>query len=149
MLTYKQWDTIADAYIPTLALIYFVLIGYKMYQRQYKLVLTHIVVTLLCGVVVYGFMFLDNAIHIWPRFNLDYSTHTALALVFVQSIWQITPNAKKPLKLLLVLSFVNYLLLMKWMNYHSELDMLTTILALIPFFITLSILLKKKVQLSG
>ena len=149
MLTYEQWDTIADAYIPTLALIYFMLIGYKIYQRQYGLASTHFVITLLCSVVVYSLMFLDNAIHIWPRFNLDYSTHTALALVFVQSIWQITPSVKKPTKLFLALSFFSYLLLMKWMGYHSVLDMLTTILVLIPFFVALTIIFKHKLRINN
>lgn len=145
MLTYEQWDTIADAYIPTLALIYFILIGYKIYQRQYRLASMYFVITFLCSVVVYSLMFLDNAIHIWPRFDLDYSTHTALALVFVNSIWQIIANTRKLSKLLLAFSFFSYLLLMKWMAYHSVLDMLTTILALTPFFITLTILFKHKI----
>ncbi len=37
-------------------------------------------------------MLIDNALMIWPKFNLDYSTHTALALalvsVFYLSRWQ-------------------------------------------------------------
>ena len=149
MLTYKQWDTIADAYIPSLALIYFMLIAYTIYQRQYGLALTYFAMTLLCSVVVYSLMFIDNAMHIWPRFNLDYSTHTALALVFVQSIWQIISNVKIFTKIFLILSFVSYLLLMKWMAYHSVRDMLTTILVLIPFFVTLTLLFKHKFRVNN
>jgi len=149
MLTYEQWDTIADVYIPSLALIYFMLIGYTIYQRQYGLALTYFVMTLLCSVVVYSLMFIDNAMHIWPRFNLDYSTHTALALVFVQSIWQVISNVKIFTKIFLILSFVSYLLLMKWMAYHSVRDMLTTILVLIPFFVTLTLLFKHKFRVNN
>ena len=149
MLTYEQWDTIADAYIPSLALIYFMLIAYTIYQRQYGLALTYFAMTLLCSVVVYSLMFIDNAMHIWPRFNLDYSTHTALALVFVQSIWQIISNVKIFTKIFLILSFVSYLLLMKWMAYHSVRDMLTTILVLTPFFVTLTILFKHKIRVNN
>lgn len=147
MLTYEQWDTIADAYIPSLALIYCVIIGYKIYQRQYNTALLNIAVTLLSSVVVYSLMFLDKAMHIWPQFNLDYSTHTALALVFVHSIWHITADVKKLLRACVALSFFKYLLLMKWMAYHSVLDMLTTILVLLPFFVTIMIFCKKAFQI--
>lgn len=147
MLTYEQWDMIADAYIPSLALIYFVIIGYKIYQRQYRIVSMHTAITLLSSVVVYGLMFFDRAMHIWSQFTLDYSTHTALALVFVHSIWHITSNIKKFLRVYVGLSFVSYLLLMKWMAYHSALDMLTTILALTPFFVIIIIFCKKTFQI--
>lgn len=143
MLTYEQWDAIADSYIPSLALIYFAIIGHTIYQRQYNDALKRIVATLLCSVVVYSFMFLDKAMYIWPRFNLDYSTHTALALVFVLSIWQVISNVKRFAKILLTVSFFSYLLLMKWMDYHSVLDMLTTIMVLTPFFATLTIAFKR------
>lgn len=148
MLTYEQWDTIADAYIPSLALIYFIIIGYKTYQRQYRIALMHIAITLLSSVVVYGLMFFDKIMHIWPQFNLDYSTHTALALVFVHSIWHMTFNIKKLLRVYVGLSFFSYLLLMKWMAYHSVLDMLTTTLVLTPFFVIIIIFCEKKFQIS-
>ncbi len=37
----------------------------------------------LSTVFIYAVMFVDNTIGIWPAFDLDYSTHTAIALVFI------------------------------------------------------------------
>ncbi len=38
-------------------------------------------------VVAYTIMFVDNALLLWPQFNMDYSTHTAVALVLVITLW--------------------------------------------------------------
>ncbi len=44
--------------------------------------------------IVYGLMFLDNRLHIWSRFSLDYSTHTAVALALVAFLAINRPNQR-------------------------------------------------------
>ncbi|MGY5451009.1 hypothetical protein ACVFI8_08730 [Agarivorans sp. MS3-6] len=80
---------------------------------------------LLLGIgLTYGVMLLDGYWRWWPRFGLDYSTHTALAFclqrvnmrLFVR--WRTTTWAV----------YFSYLYLMWYLDYHTVMDMLTTML---------------------
>jgi hypothetical protein len=85
-------------------------------------------VLLLSLLLVYTVMLLDNYFNIWPIWGLDYSTHSAVALVFVVHLrWR-----NKILRLLAPLSLLVYCCLMRLLNYHSFTDTFMTILVLLP-----------------
>lgn len=146
-LSYRQWDAIADSYIPLLVLlnvmhlVLYVLHGthcFKAFIFQYlKQSSIHIACILLCLIWVYGLMFIDNALKIWPAFSydghiLDYSTHTALAWVFSCYLFFVYQQRFKLVSVLLLITMGLYLCLMKFQNYHTFADMLTTSLVVLP-----------------
>ncbi|MCL6269368.1 hypothetical protein M3P05_05335 [Sansalvadorimonas sp. 2012CJ34-2] len=121
-LDYETLDTIADSYIPLLCVWVLVSVYLAVHRgdrygvkRQLKCLLSGLV-------IVYGLMFLDEALAIWPAFDLDYSTHTALSLMFILYLSKFQPGGR----VLQFVSFVAYLLLMRYQEYHSYLDMVTT-----------------------
>lgn len=128
MLTYQQWALIADAYIPALALFTLILLWKKITQSGIKEAKASMLSLLLSVALIYLIMMLDNALAIWPIFGLDYSTHTALALVFVVFIARQTAT----LSLIASLSIAFYAALMIFQNYHTLLDILTTAACVLP-----------------
>ena len=146
-LTYEQWDAIADSYIPVMALLCLLFLAYSFFVNTKKLKKN---ITLQCKhsafqcfailasvVWVYAIMFLDNHFKFWPSITLDnqvldYSTHTALGLVFSCFLFCSTVIKQKYLALMTFASMVLYLLLMKYQNYHTFADMLTTIMVVLP-----------------
>lgn len=80
---------------------------------------------------VYMIGFLDYRFGFWRILSLDYSTHTALALVLVVNILNL--GVTVVVKFTVGLSFLAYLVLMRYQNYHTWLDMIST--ALIIFSI--------------
>lgn len=121
---------IADLYTP-LIIMYSVILLRKTYlSTQFWCAITTIIQSV---VFVYTLMFVDEKLSIWPYFGLDYSTHTAIALVFV--IHHYYSQAKY--KSYSVLLFILYLILMKLMGYHSFLDMWTTSGIIIPIIVFL------------
>lgn len=146
-LTFEQWDVIADTYIPILALLCVFQLIYSLLKRSHnfredtQLHIKHTIIqfgVILCGIIwVYALMFIDGYFQIWPSITLDnhtldYSTHTALALVFCSFIFFRTVSSQRYLAWLVLTSMVLYLWLMKYQNYHTAADMLTTILVALP-----------------
>lgn len=130
----------ADLYTP-IAIIYSIMLLRKVYlSAQFLPTITSIFQSI---VIVYTVMFADESLSIWPRIGLDYSTHTAIALVFV--IHHCFSQAKY--KMYSILLFILYLILMKGMGYHSVLDMLTTSIVITPILIVLWNWNKKGIQL--
>jgi hypothetical protein len=110
---------IADAYNPIL-LVVSILICVQMWKQGYQLYFTRLLGAVL---VVYSVMFIDMWLGIWPHVGLDYSTHTATSLAMVIFIAQ---NKSIKIKITLGLSLLIYGAIMKFLNYHSWLDMVTT-----------------------
>ena len=135
-LNYEQWDLIADSYIPLLVLYSLAsLVKTNPSDRKNNLISLTLSVLL-----VYGMMFLDNWLHIWPVLGWDYSTHTALSLVLVTFLYQL--NTK--FKAIIIGSFILYLLLMFYQQYHTWADMLSTIAIIMPLtIIGYKVMLKK------
>lgn len=128
MLTYDQLDVIADSYIPALVIISIVVLATAVFKCGIKCKLLEMTALSTAIFIVYSLMFLDNAFKIWPGFGLDYSTHTALSLVFVVYL-----SAKnKTLLLGSVFSFVLYVLLMLYQGYHTVADIFSTSVVLLP-----------------
>lgn len=117
---------IADLYIPLLIFTWL----FYLYQEA-AIRRAEIKILLLSLLLVYTVMFLDNYFNIWPIWGLDYSTHSAVALIFVVNLtWR-----NKTLQLLVPLSLLVYCCLMRKLNYHSFADTLITILVLLPALI--------------
>jgi len=92
--------------------------------------------TLLLGVTfIYLIMFIDQQLQICSNLALDYSTHTALALVFVTFLSFISSRAL----VISLLSMLMYIALMLYQNYHTLLDIVTTAFIVLPFLIFLNI----------
>ena len=130
MLTYSQLDRIADSYIPALFLISIYVLAVGVFKLGLKRKCIEIASVIYSIVIVYSVMLLDNVFQIWPTFDLDYSTHTALSLVFVVYL----SSKNKTLLIGSVLSFLLYVLLMLYQKYHSVADILSTAIILIPLF---------------
>ena len=111
----------ADCYTPILLLLALVdvarywISGNKFYGLR----------LIFAAVVVYVWMYADHYFQLWARMGLDYSTHTAAALVLVVIV---SFDKRVPLKLLLASSLISYGYLMYLLHYHSWADMLTTAL---------------------
>ena len=133
MLTYEQWDAIADSYIPLLALLCLLDLVIHIKSRGLKTSIKILMATFVGVIFIYAMMFLDQALHIWPSFSvnsqvLDYSTHTALAWAFLVQLMFINKTACY----VSITSTVLYGLLMLFQNYHSLADIVTTTLAVLP-----------------
>lgn len=117
---------ISDLYTPLLIFIWLFYLYQKAATRR-----AEIKVLLLSLLLVYTVMFLDNYFNIWPIWGLDYSTHSAVALIFVINLsWR-----NKILRLFAPLSLLVYCCFMWKLNYHSFADILTTLLVLLPALI--------------
>lgn len=123
-MDYETLDKIADSYIPLLAIVFLMgWIGCAIKLPGERVRLLRVFIFALCLLVVsYGGMFFDNALHVWPFFGLDYSTHTAVSLSLVLGLCVLAPR----FWMLAASSFVAYALLMLYQNYHSLADIIST-----------------------
>lgn len=139
MLTYQQWDAIADSYLPILLALCLVFLFVTFWQKKFKQGAIEFVSLVLGTVSIYSIMFIDNALKIWPSFNSDYSTHTALALVFIFYLCQ-----KHKIALIGAIgSMCGYIVLMMYQEYHTFLDIITTSLVVLPILYLIGVLLKQ------
>lgn len=130
MFSYEQLDVIADAYCPLLGIFSLGLVLYPLRAKAWKDAFRRLLLLVSFLVFVYGWMFLDKALGIWPHFGLDYSTHTGLALALASFL----ALTARRLTGVWGASFVVYLLLMLYQRYHTLSDILTTLLVLLPLF---------------
>lgn len=126
MLSYAQWDFIADGYIPVLALLCLWSLAKQFYTTSttYRWRVLQLAVSV--G-FVYGIFWLDHQWGIWGSQGMDYSTHTALASVLVIDLC--FANGRQ--RVLLVASLILYGVLMWYQQYHTVADMLTTLLVIL------------------
>lgn len=114
-------------YNPTLGVIALALIGMCLFERQWRLSgirALHLAIGL---VIAYGLMFADNTLGIWDRLRLDYSTHTAVAVILVTFLC-IHARRWSPVW---IISLLAYFLFMIYKEYHSVPDILTTTIAVL------------------
>lgn len=84
-------------------------------------------------VVAYGLMFVDAKLHFWKFLSLDYSTHTATAvgmIVFIHALIRI-----QFLTFILAFSLVLYAILMKSLGYHGFMDVISTVVVVVPLML--------------
>jgi len=134
MLTYQQLDVLADSYIPVLLVICLICLVMESIKLGFKRKLNESCSLIIAIILVYMLMALDNHFRIWPSFGLDYSTHTALSLVFVIYL----SSKSMPLLVFSLLSFLFYVLLMLYQEYHTLADIISTsAILLLPFWVLL------------
>ena len=127
---YEILDVIADSYIPVLAGIFLLKCVTLIFRGGWGSVTGGIKVLFGLLIVSYGFMALDQYFRVFERFSLDYSTHTAVAFSGVVAIYALS---RRVLYLLLI-SYLSYVFLMLYQQYHTLEDILATLVLIVPFF---------------
>jgi hypothetical protein len=125
MLSYETLDRIADAHNPLLGLLWITLVMRALASRRWRTGAYRALTGLYTLVVAYGMEHVDIATGTWPRLGLDYSTHTAVAMAMVATLWAISRVGGW----LAVATFALYVPLMLHQGYHGPGDILTTTLA--------------------
>ncbi len=136
-MSYDQLDTIADTYIPVLVIVSTVLVVREALHRGVGKARGDFIVLLSCIVFTYAVMLLDQWLSLWPILGLDYSTHTAVAWVFIVFLFHGAQTVKKInlLQSLVVLSMGLYVGLMLYQQYHTVIDIISTSLVVLPIFV--------------
>lgn len=140
MPSYHTLDRIADAYTPILFLLALATLIRFAYSSQWKQLSFHSLMLVGGLVVAYALMFIDAKLQLWPMIGLDYSTHTAVALVLVMFL----ANQLKRLYLVAYGSLLLYCLLMLYQKYHSIADILISALIVAIFVLPINHYLTKK-----
>lgn len=124
MLSYEQLDAIADANNPLLGVVCLCRLLWLLWQRRWNCA-ARMTGLFVCVIFIAKAMEkIDIAFSIWPSAGLDYSTHTAVAvaassvlLCFWTRWWMVW-----------ALWLGAYFALMRWQDYHTWGDMLSTLL---------------------
>lgn len=145
MLTYQQWDLIADSYIPALTVLTLVLLIREGWINGVPKAAQSFLRVLLSVFYVYSVMFTDEHFKIATSLGFDYSTHTALALVLVIYLALYDTKSKHGiefkhgtklnginLRALTIGSMLLYVWLMIYQSYHSITDITLTALIIVP-----------------
>lgn len=128
---------VADIYTPLIiCLIVFELIFGDKSLALHKQALRFRLLLLICMICsAFAFMAIDNMFKLWPKLGLDYSTHSAVSLVLILFLCLLKPS--------FIVYYVSSLLLYFWLmiilNYHTVLDILSTVLIILLFNIVIYI----------
>jgi hypothetical protein len=124
MYDYKTLDTIADAYLPLLLIIFLIAISVRFFTKPAERIKVGKVLLYLFLMVVasYGLMFLDKSFQLWANVGLDYSTHTAVALSLVTALCILM----KRYNLLFIATLLIYIVLVLYQEYHAIPDVVST-----------------------
>ena len=134
MLDYQTLDSIADAYTPSLLATCLFLILQTLVQKNRRKATSQVTLLVYGISLTYGLMFLDHALQIWPSFKLDYSTHSAIALVLVAFLME----HLKSIRFFWLGSLMAYFLLMLYQQYHSVADIISTSLVMAVLLLPVS-----------
>jgi len=145
-MTYAQIDLVADSYIPILLCMIFLYLSLDLKSKNFLYFFALLVRSIACVCVVYVMMFIDIQFSIFHRYDLDYSTHTALSSALltclvnsVESFW---------MKIVYFLSLNFYFFIMIFQKYHSLADIFFTLLLVLPCF-QLCMQLRKRIKVDG
>ena len=125
MPSHETLAIIADVYTPILALAALAILLRAPGRLQWQALGARMARLAAGALIAYGLMFLDNWLQLWPALGMDYSTHTAVALVLVMFIAAHAPNARW----WCWISLPAYAVLMLVLRYHTAADIVTTALA--------------------
>ncbi|BCD99621.1 hypothetical protein [Marinagarivorans cellulosilyticus] len=139
-MSYQTLDTLADLYVPLLFLLMLISVASKL--KQPTVALKEFCSILLLAGIAYGMMFADSAQSLWSQRGWDYSTHTATAAACVWYLFWLHKGRRtlgglfqhKAVYVFWPLSLIAYLALMRYQQYHSWPDMLSTLLAVLPIY---------------
>lgn len=138
MTTYEILDKIADSYNPLLFIAYlvFAVIYFRAGDKFAWL-------KGFAGIIVaYAIMFLDKSTHLWESVSLDYSTHSAVALVLIVFHLHKRP-LKSPAAVGFSVSLLAYYCLEVYQKYHTIADIVSTFVVVAPLAILIYWLLDK------
>lgn len=130
-MDYETIDLICDSTNPVLFLWAVALIVFSIYKKYRKR--TSAIIYFVFGLIsVYGLQYVDSRFGLWSTYQLDYSTHSAFALVMATTIASILTRAWVPF-----IVFAIYESLVLYQKYHSVLDVITTLIvvAFLLFFL--------------
>ncbi|MDH5231561.1 MAG: hypothetical protein OEY38_15985 [Gammaproteobacteria bacterium] len=130
MFDYETLDIIADSYLPLLAVAIVYQFVKAVLAAQWFIVSRSLLLLVLGLLVAYGLMFVDQWLELWPKFQSDYSTHTAVALVLTMVLASLAKAYWKRIWFL----FLMYLALMRYQDYHNSLDMITSFSAVLIIY---------------
>ncbi len=121
---------VADIYIPLIILLIAIELIFDdkslaVIKKSFKFRLL-LLIFMLCS--AFGFMAIDSTIKLWPKLGLDYSTHSAVALVLVLFLYLLKPK----FCIYYIASLLLYFWLMVLLQYHSVLDVFSTVLIILP-----------------
>ncbi|WP_431687601.1 hypothetical protein [Hahella sp. NBU794] len=127
---YEILDAIADSYNPLLGLVTLMLLGYTLWRRRWAAA-GRLSLTLFGGLAIaYTVRWVDHTLDIWPALGMDYSTHSAVAIVITLSLIAAAPRLRIPA----MSGLLGYALLMLYQEYHSVADILSTALVIAPMW---------------
>jgi|TARA_B110000116_G_scaffold270217_1_gene287760 hypothetical protein len=131
MFDYKTLDLIADLYTPLLLLTLIILMARSIIATDWQRSRIEFFLLFYGFIIVYGLMLADQLFSIWSSVGLDYSTHTAAALIIVTLLGFFQPSVRK----ISWCSLLVYVALMRYKNYHTVSDMVTTAIIVGAIFI--------------
>ena len=126
-MDYESWDRIADAVNPTVGVI---TLGLSLAVRRpgNPPRWAQLLLTLAAVASIYAVGWLDARLGLWSSAGLDYSTHTALHVAIVVSLWMIDRRAGMAGVAIALL----YVALMLYQKYHSFADIATSAVVIAP-----------------
>jgi hypothetical protein len=127
MLSYDALDTIADSINPVMGLIALVL-PWARRGSTARHALALDAMTLAAVSTAYVWQSLDSFLALWPRAGLDFSTHAAVFVAIASSIWQYGTTWRWVVGTI----GIGYGGLMRVQDYHSLLDITTTVASMLP-----------------
>jgi hypothetical protein len=124
---HASWDQIADAVNPTLGVITLAL-SLAIRRAGSPPRWAQLLLTLTAVAGIYAVGWLDARFALWARVGLDYSTHTAVCVALVASLYMIDWRLGVAGAVIAML----YGMLMLHQKYHSPGDILSTTLVIAP-----------------
>lgn len=126
-MDYESWDRIADAVNPTVGVITLAL-SLAVRRPGNPPRWAQLLLTLAAVASIYAVGWLDARLGLWSSAGLDYSTHTALHVAIVVSLWMIDRRAGMAGVAIALL----YVALMLYQKYHSFADIATSAVVIAP-----------------
>jgi hypothetical protein len=132
MQSYDALDHVADSINPLFGVVALALPWLRRPTQARRALLMN-ALTLAAVALAYCGQLLDAHFQLWPRFGLDYSTHTAVFTAIASSLWQ----HGRAWQYSIASVGAGYAALMLWQRYHSVMDIVTTagvMLVVLVFF---------------
>ncbi len=126
MITFETLDRVADNVNPVFG-VFTLAWAWVVRKRSGHGGLFGNAFTLLSVAAVYALQWIDNRLHLWSRMSLDYSTHTAVCTALIVSLFWMDRRAG----IGGIVLGVGYVVLMRYQNYHSLADIMTTAAVLV------------------
>ncbi len=121
---------VADIYIPliTLVIVIELTLTNKLLTNNQHLLKFRLLLLTGSLASAFGLMAIDNIFQLWASLGLDYSTHSAVALGLVLLLCLLKPTVY----IYYLVSLLLYFWLMVLLRYHTALDILSTVLIILP-----------------